>query len=489
MTDAGPPALALDGVSRRFGGVVAVDGVSLTLGAGERVSVIGPNGAGKTTLFRLIAGEMRPSGGRINLLGRDVTRMAAHHRAGLGLARTFQVSNLFVGLTVLENVRLASQTRGRDRWRFWSRMSADDAPGRAAREALEHAGLQGRAPRPGRRPVARRATPARGRDGARQRAAPAAARRAGGRSRDRRAGTAPEAARGSAAHPPGAPDRARHVAGARTRRPRHVHAQREGHRIRDARRGAARRDRPGGLPRPGGGAVLEVVDLEAGYASARVLNGISLRVGEGEVLALLGRNGMGKTTLLRSICGLRPPVATAGSIRFRGSDVRTLAAHQVARCGISIVPQGRRVFASPDRRGEPPDRPAAARPQRVGHRLGVRAVPPPPRTFAAARRDPVGRGAADARDRSVAHGQPRPDHHGRAVGGAVAGGASARWASGSATSGRAARRCCSPSRTWTSRCRSRIASRSSVTVASCRGPASPRRSARTRRSSPSSSAS
>jgi branched-chain amino acid transport system ATP-binding protein len=144
MADAGPPALALDGISRRFGGVVAVDGVSLTLGAGERVSVIGPNGAGKTTLFRLIAGEMRPSGGSINLLGRDVTRMPAHHRAGLGLARTFQVSNLFVGLSVVENVRLASQTRGRDRWRFWRRMSADDAPGRAARDALEHVGLEHR---------------------------------------------------------------------------------------------------------------------------------------------------------------------------------------------------------------------------------------------------------------------------------------------------------------------------------------------------------
>ena len=92
--------------------------------------------------------------------------------------------------------------------------------------------------------------------------------------------------------------------------------------------------------------MLEVIDLEASYASARVLNGISLTVGEREVVALLGRNGMGKTTLLRLICGLRPPVATGGSIRFRGTDIVALAPHQVARSGISIVPQGRRVFAS-----------------------------------------------------------------------------------------------------------------------------------------------
>ena len=92
--------------------------------------------------------------------------------------------------------------------------------------------------------------------------------------------------------------------------------------------------------------MLEVVDLEAGYASAHVLHGISLTVREREVVALLGRNGMGKTTLLRSICGLRPPVATGGSIRFRGADIGTMPAHEVARAGISVVPQGRRVFAS-----------------------------------------------------------------------------------------------------------------------------------------------
>ena len=92
--------------------------------------------------------------------------------------------------------------------------------------------------------------------------------------------------------------------------------------------------------------MLEVVGLEAGYATAQVLNGVSLTVGEGEVLALLGRNGMGKTTLLRTVCGLRPPSRTAGEVRFRGTDIGALAAHEVARAGISIVPQGRRVFAS-----------------------------------------------------------------------------------------------------------------------------------------------
>ncbi len=145
MPAADPPALSLDSVSRRFGGVVAVDGVSLTLGDGERVSVIGPNGAGKTTLFRLIAGEMRPSTGRVHLLGQDVTRMPPHRRARIGLARTFQVSNLFVGLTVADNVRLAAQARGRDHWRFWSAVSDGDAASRRTREMLERVGLERRA--------------------------------------------------------------------------------------------------------------------------------------------------------------------------------------------------------------------------------------------------------------------------------------------------------------------------------------------------------
>ena len=92
--------------------------------------------------------------------------------------------------------------------------------------------------------------------------------------------------------------------------------------------------------------MLEVDDLAAGYATGAVLRGVSLRLAEGELLALLGRNGMGKTTLLRAIAGLRPPRLRRGSIRVAGEDVSALPSYQVARRGVSLVPQGRRVFGS-----------------------------------------------------------------------------------------------------------------------------------------------
>ena len=102
-------ALSLAGLSKEFGGLRAVDGVSLEVAPGERRAIIGPNGAGKTTLFSLISGETRPSRGRISLFGRDVTWFSPHRRAGLGLARTYQITNLFPRLTALENCLLAVQ--------------------------------------------------------------------------------------------------------------------------------------------------------------------------------------------------------------------------------------------------------------------------------------------------------------------------------------------------------------------------------------------
>jgi branched-chain amino acid transport system ATP-binding protein len=107
------PALVLERISRHFGGLKAVDNVSLTVAPGARHALIGPNGAGKTTLFNLISGELTPTTGRIALFGTDATRLAPHKRAALGLARTFQITKLFPQLTLLENVLLACEALDR----------------------------------------------------------------------------------------------------------------------------------------------------------------------------------------------------------------------------------------------------------------------------------------------------------------------------------------------------------------------------------------
>ncbi|HZG35232.1 MAG TPA: ABC transporter ATP-binding protein [Gaiellaceae bacterium] len=104
---AAAPALRLLGVNKRFGGVHAVRDVDLEVAAGERRAILGPNGAGKTTLFNLVAGDFPPTSGTIEVLGEDVTRQPARRRTKLGLARTYQKSRLFHGLTVEDNLYLA----------------------------------------------------------------------------------------------------------------------------------------------------------------------------------------------------------------------------------------------------------------------------------------------------------------------------------------------------------------------------------------------
>lgn len=101
--------LVLQDLTKNFGGLTAVDHVDLEVRTGERRGIIGPNGAGKTTLFNLICGEFPPSGGRIVHFGKDVTQIPSHKRIALGIARTFQITNLFPNLTVLQNLLLASQ--------------------------------------------------------------------------------------------------------------------------------------------------------------------------------------------------------------------------------------------------------------------------------------------------------------------------------------------------------------------------------------------
>ena len=105
--------LEAHGIGVRYGAHAAVDGVSLAASRGEIVGLIGPNGAGKTTLLDVIAGELLPAQGRIELDGRDVTRLPAHRRARLGLGRTFQAADLVGSLTVRDNLMLGCQARQR----------------------------------------------------------------------------------------------------------------------------------------------------------------------------------------------------------------------------------------------------------------------------------------------------------------------------------------------------------------------------------------
>lgn len=112
-------ALDVQALSKNFGGLRAICNVSLEIEEGERRAIIGPNGAGKTTLFHLISGFLFPSSGHVYLFGRDVTNLQAHQRAALGMARTFQVTNLFQKLTLFENILLGVQVIKRARFCFY----------------------------------------------------------------------------------------------------------------------------------------------------------------------------------------------------------------------------------------------------------------------------------------------------------------------------------------------------------------------------------
>jgi ABC-type branched-subunit amino acid transport system ATPase component len=111
--------LATQSLEKHFGGIAAVNGVSLAIEKGARHALIGPNGAGKTTVINLLTGVLRPSAGRILLEGEDITALAAHHRVQRGLARTFQINQLFLDLTPLETVGLAISERMGSGGQWW----------------------------------------------------------------------------------------------------------------------------------------------------------------------------------------------------------------------------------------------------------------------------------------------------------------------------------------------------------------------------------
>jgi branched-chain amino acid transport system ATP-binding protein len=136
--------LELQRLSKRFGGVVATDDVSLRIEDGTVHALIGPNGAGKTTLIGQISGALAPDAGQIFFSGKDLTRKTEHQRVSAGLARSFQVTSLFRPLSVLDNVALAVQARSGSSFSFWKPLAAERSLFDEARAILRDIGLEAR---------------------------------------------------------------------------------------------------------------------------------------------------------------------------------------------------------------------------------------------------------------------------------------------------------------------------------------------------------
>ncbi|MEC9345724.1 MAG: ABC transporter ATP-binding protein [Pseudomonadota bacterium] len=141
-------ALRIENLVKRFGGLVATDHLSLEVRTGEVHALIGPNGAGKTTLIGQITGEIAPDSGSVVFDGRDITALPVHRRSALGLARSFQITNLLADFTALQNVALAVQAHDGHSFRFWKPAAKDIRLTGPARECLARVGLGDRADTP-----------------------------------------------------------------------------------------------------------------------------------------------------------------------------------------------------------------------------------------------------------------------------------------------------------------------------------------------------
>jgi branched-chain amino acid transport system ATP-binding protein len=139
------PVLRIEDLRKNFGALAVTDGITLDVRPGELHAVIGPNGAGKTTLINQVSGFLTPDSGRILFEGHDITALPVHARAGLGLARSFQITSILPGFSALENVALAVQARAGSSFRFFAQASAERGLNDPARAALEEVGLVARA--------------------------------------------------------------------------------------------------------------------------------------------------------------------------------------------------------------------------------------------------------------------------------------------------------------------------------------------------------
>ncbi len=358
--DAGKPVLEVRGLHKRFGSLIVAGDVHLDVHPFRLHSLIGPNGAGKTTFFNMLTGLLRADAGEIRFAGHDITYLPVHRRIRLGLSRSFQILSVFRNLTTFENVRVAVQAQGAQQSALWRDAYALEDLNARTWSLLAAVGLQDRA-----------AEPCANLSHGEQRLLEIAIALA----TDAKLLLLDEPLAGLA-------EADREVVGALIRQLAATHAVlliehdidrvlalsdritvlHQGRVIADGKpaevvsnqdvitayMGTAR----GGGPQPTAEVkaprtvpmtpLLALEQVRAGYAGSLVLTDIDMVVHEGEALALLGRNGVGKTTMLRAITGTVHK--SAGRIVMEGADITHARSYEINRRGISIVPEGRRLF-------------------------------------------------------------------------------------------------------------------------------------------------
>ena len=354
-TAAGAP-LVVERLGIAFGGLRAVDSLAFTAEPGRVTSIIGPNGAGKTTVLNLICGFYKTGVGSVAIGGRELAGEPAHTIARAGIARTYQTSQLFAKLTVLENL-LAAMGRGRPGNPLGG-AAADDAQAvERARELAAFVGYAGDLQLPAAalphvdRRLVEIARALAGEPKALLLDEPAAglvhadtAKLGKLIKRIAASGVSVVLIEHDMNLVMGISDHIVVLDAGRCIAQGSPETVRSDPAVIKAYLGEGefqpRPRAPGWVAQRDG--ALGVSQLEAGYSGAPVLNRVSLEVNSGELVAILGANGAGKSTLMRSISGLLRPVD--GQILLLGREVVRFSAHQVARSGLALVPEGRQVF-------------------------------------------------------------------------------------------------------------------------------------------------
>jgi branched-chain amino acid transport system ATP-binding protein len=345
-----------DGVTKRFGALVAVDAVSISVRKGELRSVIGPNGAGKTTFFNTLTGNLPKDGGKVFFNGEDISNLEPHEVANRGIARSFQILSIFKDLTVFENIRVAVQSKTPYRFSFLAATDDLVAINREAERILDQVGL-----------TALRDQIAVNISHGDQRLLEIGITLAmqpellmldeplAGLAATERVKIAGLIRALAGEHTVilidhdidqilNISDRITVLHQGKVIAEGNPDEIKANPLVQEAYIGGFDRKHLVSHPpqRRADTPLLEVERINTFYGKSHILHDVSLTIYPGELVCFLGRNGAGKTTTLHSIIGLTPPLR--GDIRLGGTTIARLQAEQIARQGIMLVPQGRRIF-------------------------------------------------------------------------------------------------------------------------------------------------